>query len=127
MVVLYPVETIFKDINFVLKYIFRIFVLAAILSCCLTILTWFLTDEIPIFLCSPFVDLTKSVTLVPILTWIIVVTQVGVSVSVLIVYISLIMSLKKSQQSLKEATSRKQSHLLLFIQIFVVSCSNMIC
>ena len=127
MVVLHPLDTQFKDTSFVLKCIGIVFASAAFFAVLLTVLTWILTTEIPMFLCSPFIDLTGSVTVILFLTWFVVITQVGISICVLIVYIILIVSLNKSQQRLKEATSKKQSNFLLIIQIVVVTSSNIIC
>ena len=127
MIVLHPVDTKFKDTSFVLKCVFRSLIFAVLFACCLVVIMWSLTGEIPFDFCSPFIDMTNSVMFVSIVTWFIVLMQVSISICVLFAYISLIMFLKKSQQNLKEATSKKQSYLMLIIQILIVTGSNMVC
>ncbi len=127
MIVLHPVDTKFKVTSFVLKCVSRTVIFAALFACCLAFIMWMLTDEISIFLCSPFIDLTNSVIFVSIVTWFIVIMQTGISICILVVYIYLIRFLKISHQSLQEATSKKQSYLVLIIQTLIVNGSNMAC
>ncbi len=127
MVVVRPVDTNFKETVYVVKYIISIFFTCLILACGLTILTWVLLTSIPFILCSPFVDPTDSAIVIDVLTWVVVIFQISAAIFIIVVYIILVRSLKKSQNTIQQAVSKKQSNIALIVQVIIITSSNILC
>ncbi len=127
MVVMHPMDTNFKQTKYVLKFLAIIFIFCAILACTLTILTWVLLSLIPFILCSPFVDPMDSSVVISVLTWVVVIFQVGAAIFIIVVYMILVRSLKISQKAIQQAASKKQSNVALIVQVIIVTSSNILC
>lgn len=126
MVVLYPMDTEFKDTKFVFRWLLTILAASNFVAITFTITSWYLTLNIPMSLCSPFIDLTNDITIIKVITFLTAIMQVTAAICILIVYSILIVSLKKSQETLQQSMSKKQSNLSLVVQIIIVTSSNIL-
>ena len=122
-----PLDTQFKETNYVFKFIMVIFICTGLLTIGLILLSYFLIKENPTALCSPFVDPTNSIILVKIFTWLSVIIQIFAISFICFTYGNLIKTFKKSNDTMKTAMSMKRSIVPLLIQLITVTISNIIC
>ena len=128
MVVEFPLDSVFKCTHFVKKLLLSAAsgsFLAGFVSAFLSKIT---TDKLPTNLCLPFVDPFGTVTLIKILTWCVVLTQLITSCLITIMYALLLYSLKKSQKEIAKSQS-KQTHnnWFLCIQLVAIVSTNVLC
>ncbi len=131
-IVLYPVESKFKESLFVIKTVSISFGVFLFISIVCTIIEWSLNhfvlhSHIPLSVCSPFVDPQNAQAIIQVFTWGVVICQVVALEMIVVFYILLYKSLKESQEKVKESISREQSNILLIVQIIIVTSSNLLC
>ena len=83
--------------------------------------------EVPFKLCSPFVDPTDSVLTLRITTMVTVSAQFFAVLIIFVIYFLMIRYLKRYENHFFENGYQKKSHAPLFIQIFIVTVSNVLC
>ncbi len=127
MVVLHPIDSEFKRTKFVVKYIVLAFVISTVISISLTVVAWVLVSELPVALCSPFIDPTDSLIITKVLIWLVTLFQLTAAIFIVVVYITLITSLRKSQKKIQESVSKRQSNMPIIIQILAMTSSNILC
>ncbi len=127
MVVLYPIESAFKKATFVGKCSVAIFVASFCFSVVLTTIVGWTSEMLPFHLCLPFVDPTNSVLAIKIITWFSVTTQTFTSLAVTVEGITLVTNLSDSGEIIQKSKSRQSSELVLIIQLFVITVSNILC
>lgn len=91
----------------------------------LTLFVKFLYGSIPFMTCSPFIDPSKSVVWVDIITWIATIFQLTISVVIISLYTLMVTKLYQSNKNMQK--SKKQSNVSTVIQVVVVCVSNIIC
>ena len=128
MVVLYPLNSKFRNRYLSLKLISGMNILVETISALITIVLRLLKIPLPFRLCNFSVNpsLTKRnpVTVYP---WFIAIYQFSVLGSIIIMYSKLVLSLTKSQKQLKPGTKREKSLKPLFIQIVILTVSSVLC
>ncbi len=124
---IHPIDTHFKQTSFVVKCICTKIVGCTCIASGLTLCFQGLEHLVPVYLCSPFVDPSDSSTLVVVFTWMTSVTQIVCAAVIILIYGLLIRDLEASQKLVQQATSKKQSNTPLFVQIFLIILSNLIC
>ncbi len=107
MVVVSPMDTKFKNMNFVLKGLVIIFCLGILISTVFVTAMWISSGEIPMALCSPFIDTSNSSRITKAVVWFSAATQFVAVIFILSIYISLVVSLKRSQEEMQKAMSKK--------------------
>ena len=132
MVVVHPFDSQFKEKNIILKHISMIFMVTSTLVIGLTniitsIITWYLYKNIPMGLCSPFIDPTNSFVVIKVLTWLTAIVQTGAIIIIIFTHIRLISSFTKHQKQLVNVVSKSQSNVSLIIQLLTITVSNVIC
>ena len=105
-IVLYPLESKFKDIEFVLKSMVCAFSCSFIFATLLTLSVKLIYSSLPIRICSPFIDPAGDISLIKIMTWSVVLIQLTVAMVIIIAHVLLIKELKKSQEQIKGTISR---------------------
>ena len=126
-VVMYPLDPKLKDKGLVLNYVSTLFGLTLTLACIFASLMYYFYEQVPLSLCSPFVDPNNKVMLIRIMTCFTVFTQFVSVLFIITVYGMLFNELMLVKKKFKSAISKKKSHLALIIQILVVTGSNIIC
>ena len=116
-----------KDQNYFIRLICAIISLSTTFSIAITIVIKHLQSEIPLHICSPFIDPSNSVILIKIITWNNVLFQFSAMIFIISVYIQLFQTLKKSQEDLHQEMLSKRSNLSLLIQLFIITGSNILC
>ena len=106
MIVIYPVDTKFKQVKFVTKILASACLISLFVS--IFISSFYKSKEkyIPTTLCLPFIDPTAKVLMIKIITWFIVITQLVSSLSMLIMHVLLVANLKKADKYVRRSNSR---------------------
>ena len=128
LIVIYPLDPQFKDINLVVKVIMSILCFTIMLASLFTSLMYYYYGQIPLSLCSPFVDPNNNVILIRSITWFTIILQLLSVASIITIYTILFQKLFKSQKRIEiSKLSKKKSNFALLVHIFVVTSSNVIC
>ena len=127
MVVKNPFDSNFKKSSYVLKCILCFFILSVLISALLTTIIRIQHSHLPMSLCSPFIDPTDKLTMIKVLTWFSTIIQIIAILFIIIVYISLVRSLRMMKGKIKEAILEQKSNRSLIIQLMVVTFSNILC
>ena len=127
MVTKYPLDTNFKEVSFVMKWIIVIYTITAILTIAMTFLMKFLYQAVPLYICSPFVDPTNSITLIKAFAWFSVILQVKSINFILVTYILMVNELMKSQEVIQNLMSKNSSNVSLIMQLIIITGSNILC
>ena len=125
LVVLYPLSSKFRKSHFTLKCILAAYCSSFGISLLVTILFETLYIFVPIDFCMPFINPAKSIVLCDILTWTVVITQTISSVAISTMYTLLYKTYKRSE--IITVSSNQNKAKIIFIQIFLVSTSNILC
>ena len=128
MLVWYPVDTKFKDYNFMLNLVLFMVILSLIICLFITIISRIHFMKIlPMSLCLPFVDPSNSVLLIKILVWSFIPIQSIFSLIILIIYVLLALSLSKVKNNDIKQKSIHKSYGGLILQLILVTVSNILC
>ena len=127
MCVINPLDLKRKDSIHILRWICTFFIMFIIFATIITIVMKYLQSEIPLHICSPFVDPSNSVILIKIITWSTVIFQFFAIIFIILVYTLLFQTLKISQQYLHVKISSKRNLSSLLIQLLIITGSNILC
>ena len=125
LIVIYPLDPQLKDINLVMKLSISIFCSTIVLAFLFTSSMYYFYRQIPLSLCSPFVDPNNKVILIRSITWFTVILQLLSVVFIITIYVLLFRKLLVSQKDIE--VSKKKSNFALLVHILVVTSSNVIC
>ncbi len=81
----------------------------------------------PFRLCLPFIDPDNSSTAVSIITWSAALSQIFTSTFILVLYSKHVSHLQISKGQVSNSKSTSDSYTTLFLQLFVVTFSNILC
>ncbi len=126
-VVLHPVDSKLKTTEFVLKLVLKVFFSSVVFVVGQTSFMWFLYDNIPFSLCSPFVERGKNIFPIKITTWLTLFLQSCSLVFNIVVYVILITELKQAQTAVQQARSAKRSNTSVITQVVILNLSLVLC
>ena len=95
LVVLNPLNVKSRDKSHVIRWICAIISLSTTFSIIITIIMMHFQSEIPLHICSPFVDPSNSIIFIKIITWSTVIFQFSPVIFIMLVYILLFQTIKK--------------------------------
>ena len=124
MIVIYPVETRFKNLKFISNCLNLIFLLSLSLVFFATFALKRHMKHASTPLCLPFVDPTKSEVELIVITWFVIISQFLTSLVILSLYIVLV---KNVQKCIQKVDSNKFSVSNLIIQLVLSTLSNFLC
>ncbi len=127
MVVMYPMKSTFKNAKLLKAVVFCIVMSACILSTVITILTRVMHKSVPFQFCTPFVDLVGSLAVVKYSVLLQAVIKIPSVVFIFSLYILVVKTILNQQKLLQDSISRKASNFSMFLQIFVLNSSNILC
>lgn len=127
MVVKHPIGTKFKSIKYTTKWLVVIHLIVVFSVIPAPIILKFGVGKVPLGLCSPFVDPSNSSILFPIVAWFVAVSQLMSCTAIAVLHIMLMIELALSQARLEKAKSGENSNTSVFIQLALISISNIIC
>ena len=127
MIDIYPINTPFKSIDFILKATFYIFLVSFFITITTALLVIVTDTKIENNLCLPFVDPTKSFLLTRVITWFMVITSSVSSVMITMIHISLYINKRKSSINMRKYKVDNNSDMPLIIQLFIITLSNFSC
>ena len=123
MIVIHPMDTMFKHNRFVLHCTGTLLGISLFCSTGFTIILEVTSHTIPTVLCSPFFDPTDSILVIKVIIWIVVVLQLSALLLIILTYTKLIIELEKSQKDLPQLNSNVNSNAALITQRFPVAPS----
>ncbi len=121
MVVAHPMSTKFKKQKFVLRCLLWVFFLVFGFVLCMSLLTWAFYSNIPLGVCSPFVDPTHNVILIKLSVSFAVAVQMSAAIVNFNVYIQLVVAILQSRSKIQEAVSTHRSNIPLLVQVIVLT------
>ena len=121
LVVLFPMHTTFKKTEFVRKCIFVITVTCFVVAISITSIMKSVYKEIPLGLCSPFVDPTKSNLLLTIISFLVIIYQFVAVIFVSVVHCMILMIVQKSKKAVSRKITKKQTNISIFIQLTIMT------
>ena len=127
MVVIYPLNTRFKQVAFVRKIVVNTSASVISLVICIAMYTKLFTRYIGNDLCLPFVDQTKSVLQTKILVWLISVVQTIEPFIITIIHIVIFKTKKESGEKIRKSKPVHESNASLIIRLALSSISNFLC
>ena len=127
MIVIYPLRTKFKQIKFVKICICLAFMTTFSFSLAIALFTRNYYKAIPFHLCFPFLDPSKSVLTINILTWMTFLIHICGIFFTLSVYILTVKAMYATEVYLNISSSKKKSYSVINIQVIVFATSNIIC
>ena len=127
MVVLFPVNTKFKSKGFIRKCTFTITLITIFITASITVAVQSIYKQIPFPLCSPFVDPTKSIFVLKIISFFVIWYLVFAVLFILGIYFVTFISIQKSRRVVATQFTHKQSNLSLFVHLITISTSCFIC
>ena len=122
-----PMESKFKQSKIVIRLIFGLYLTSIFFSATAMTVNWIKDGETPTSVCSPFIDPFNSNLVIKINIFGVASLNLAFIMFIVLSYTKLIISLKKSQESLKEALSKKKSNKQTVVQIAVLVTSNIVC
>ncbi len=126
-VVSHPINTGFKKTIFVVKHLLRSVLLSVLLAGGLSSAGFLISPIITCSFCFPFIDPTQTILFSAIFSIIFAIFLTACAGSILVIYASLIISLTKTQKSVKSAVSRHQTNRNIYLQIIVLVTSYFLC
>ena len=127
MVVIYPIDTIFKKVRFAQRILIFIFTSSFILSILFTIVLKIMHDTHVISLCFPFVDPSKTVLLIKFIVWFVALSEVISSVIIIILQSQMVIIVRKSENVAQMANSKASSGNFLIVQLVILTISIILC
>ena len=128
MLVVFPMDTKFKDAAFVKNLCLSIFVGSFTFSLCVMFcLKLFQNFEIQTDLCLPFVDPTHSTPVAMILTLAVTSSQCFISVAIIVIHIVLVHKVNQSEKNVSKSSSGDESKTFLRFQLIAVTLSSILC
>ena len=127
MTVIYPIGTQFKKVKFVLKSIVLFYTLSFLVTLLFTFYFKLTYLNLPFSLCLPFIDPSKSVGMIKIITWSVVTTQTTSSVVIMSTHLLLVKKLKESRKRIRKSKLESDSEIPLIIQLIAITTSNILC
>ena len=124
MIIKYPLKTKFKQPRYLFKLIVCSFILSCLFTFVISIIMQLFSLTITNPFCIPFIDPSKSILLVKFLMWFITVCQFLATIATATWYISLFYQLKKAAEKVENPSSKKVSHVSIWIQITVLFSAN---
>ena len=124
LVVLYPLNTKYKNAQFIGKCLGVIFIVSLIFAIVITAIVKHVHKVIPLTICTPFVDPTNSIYFIKVLTFVVVILQFGATLLILFAYSLLFKNLTTYPKPFQIA---RKSYSLTFSQIITVALSNIMC
>ena len=121
MVVLFPMDTAFKRTEFVRRCMIAITGTCFVVVTSITNIMRSVYKEIPLGLCSPFVDPTKSVVLLKIISYFIIIHQFAAAIFVLVVHSMIFTIVKRSNKAVSRNVSKKQRGISMFFQLIIIT------
>ncbi len=120
-----PMDTKFKDINFVCNMVCALFLISVTVAAAFTVILVFTYQTVISSLCLPFVDPANSVILVKVATIFVALLHVAASFGIIVAHISLFRAFLLSQTVIQKSGAKSQTGSLLF-QLIIISSSNLL-
>ncbi len=132
MIVKYPLQTQFKKLHFVMRWISYVASGTMLCAVSFTLGTWLVDLHIMhngqlMSICFPLADPSGSLIMVKVLTWFTVALHAISAGTILRTYTKMIQSLTKTKAEVKTSASKQQSHVSLLVQVATVTCCNILC
>ena len=126
LVVLYPLHTTFKKTEFVRRCIFVITVICFVVVTCITNIMKSVNKHIPLALCSPFVDPTKSILFLKVISFFIIIYQFSAVIFVSVTHFMISVIVHRSNKNVSKTINKKTTQRLIFIQLIILTLACLV-
>ncbi len=106
MIVIHPVDTNFKQPEFVLQCVACLYISSFVMGIAIVMIMIVLEGVLPMNLCLPFIDPNSDSLIIKILTWFVASSQFLTSVAILMLHILLLYNLSESQKKHNQIKER---------------------
>ena len=127
MLVICPINTKFKESEFVLKSVVLCYLLSFLAALLVTYYFKLTYEHLTFSLCLPFIDPTGSVIMIKIIILYTVISQTISSVTIIIMHILLVKGLKEAKKNTGQSKSSFDSNTPLFLQLILITTSSILC
>ncbi len=127
MVVWYPVESKYKERNYVLRRVLAVVSVCCVVTVVLTNVGHVVLGEAPFSLCSPFLDPSNKAIVIKCFTGLVTALNYFATIFVSIIHSWLYLILRRSQAQIQAARSAQQSNGFLLAQLQFITGCNMLC
>ena len=127
MIVCFPLDTKFKAKEFIIRCIFTFTIITIFVVSSITIAMQSNYKQIPFGFCSPFVDPTKSIFILKIISWFVILYQLFAVLFILVACLLIFILIQRSKEAVAKQLSSKQPNLSLLIHLITISISCFIC
>ena len=127
LVTLHPLNTRFKEKQFIIKSLAFLVVCSLIFSICITLIFKSTEKISTLSICLPFIDPTGSQLIIKLITWFVVISQLATSIVIMIMHFYLLKESRKSQRNIQKSKSKEDSNVSLIIQLITITVSNILC
>ena len=126
MVVMHPMNTIFKRTMFTAKTLVSMAIVSILVAFFMTYAAKHVHNQVPNNLCSPFIDFTNSLLLVKYFNWFTVVSQTSTSTAIFVMHIILVKELYKAHKNVSKSKEKNDSRMIIG-QLALITASNVLC
>ena len=127
MIVLYPLNNRYKSRHFVFKVNLGIWLLSILFSMIINVITYIHFQKVPNTACFPFFNPTRTMLLTKISTIFISITQSFALSFILMLYIFIVLKVKKSKESIKNFVGKIHFNKSLIINVVVLIVPYTLC
>ena len=124
MVVIHPLDSNFKESNYVLKYLICLSLGTASISLVISFTEKIIYSSTATHLCSPFIDPTNSHISVKFLSWVFACLEFSIILFITFAHCLLLKTLRESQKELKQSVSKEQSNFTLIAQLLIITITG---
>ena len=124
MIVIHPLYTKFKNLDFILKLIFYIFIVSSFVTISVCIFLIATGANVTNNLCLPFIDPSDSILPIKILTWFVVTTQSTTSMIIMLMHISIYNHKEQFSKILRKSEVNDNFDAPLIMQLIIITLSN---
>ena len=125
--VIKPMSTISKDPNFMKKLLCSLSLFSITVSISVSYFMKSFHGEIPFKLCFQFLDPSNSMLTIKILTLVVVIIQFICIFVIIVIYFMMVKYLKGIKNNLTKKGVSSKSHLPLYVQVCLITVSNVLC
>ena len=127
MIVIHPINTLFKRLSFVVKSVvlgYTIFVLSVLL----VVFTFKQRNiALPMSLCLPFIDPTGSIQMIKAITWLVIISETTTSAIIIIMHTLFVRKLRYSGEYVRTSKLDKWCSNSIIFLLITITMSNILC
>ena len=127
MVVIFPTDTKFRQLQFLFKALACAFIICFIIVLLFSLIFKFTNSFLTTALCLPFIDPTGKIVVIKVIAWFTATFQIIISIAITFLYIFLVLKLRKTEKNIEKSKAHHNSKFGLVTQLALTCLTIMIC